>query len=252
MRINGIELGIQSWCFRGFKTHEEVIRATKEIGLTCVEMCSAHVNFSDESTFDPMVRLYRDAGITINSTTSRFRNDETSARKVFEFARIAGFSTIGALPEPDSLPLLDRLCDEYGMKIGIHNHGRQIEHRFSFSWLLQDAFDKISPNIGLTLDTAWALDVMENPVEFARKFADRLYGVHIKDFVFNRDGSPVDAIIGTGNLCLKDFLGTLKEIGFQGYMSIEYDGAMNDPIPSAKECLKQLLPFADISKISLT
>jgi sugar phosphate isomerase/epimerase len=245
MTINGVRLGIQSWCFRGFKTNEEVIRATKEIGLDTVEMSAAHIDLADAAGVDAVVKQYQDAGITISAISNGISNDEATARQVFDFAKKAGFSAFSVLPDPDALPLLDRLCDEYGMKVGIHNHGRGTWHRYGISWMYEEAFKHCSPNIGLCLDTAWALDVLENPVELVKRYADRLYGVHIKDFIFNRDGSPMDVVVGTGYLHLPDFFGALQEIGFNGFMSLEYEGDVNNPLPTVKECMAQLQPFAD-------
>ena len=40
--------------------------------------------------------------------------------------------------------------------------------------------------IRFCIDTAWAVDVEQNPIQMAEKFADRLYGAHSEDFVFDR------------------------------------------------------------------
>ena len=38
------------------------------------------------------------------------------------------------------------------------------------------------------------------------KFGKRMYGVHVKDFVFDRAGKWEDVVVGTGNLKLKEFM----------------------------------------------
>ena len=104
--------------------------------------------------------------------------------------------------------------------------------------ILEKLFTEASSNIGLCLDTAWMLDSGEDPVAVARKFQERLYGVHIKDFVFDRAGRPEDVIVGTGNLDLEGLAAFLTEIEYDGYFTLEYEGDVNDPIPATKECVE--------------
>ena len=69
-------------------------------------------------------------------------------------------------------------------------------------------------------------------------FADRIYGVHLKDFVFDESGGHEDVIIGTGGLDLPGLMTRLREIGFNGYMSIEYEGDPEHPLPAVIECVQ--------------
>jgi sugar phosphate isomerase/epimerase len=62
--------------------------------------------------------------------------------------------------------------------------------------------------------------------------------VHVKDFVFDRAGKPSDVVVGQGNLDLHAFLKTLGEINFDGYFTLEYEGDVNDPVPSTRQCVQ--------------
>ena len=44
-------LGVQSYCFRGFKEVPALIAQIKGIGLTRTEICAVHVDFDDEKRF---------------------------------------------------------------------------------------------------------------------------------------------------------------------------------------------------------
>jgi sugar phosphate isomerase/epimerase len=100
--------------------------------------------------------------------------------------------------------------------------------------------EQTSERIGLCLDTAWLLDAGGDPLEALAKFGPRVYGVHLKDFTFDADGNHEDVIIGTGELDLPRFLEELQKMGFDGYMSLEYEGDADAPIPSVKECVQAL------------
>ena len=240
MSMLGKKLAIQSWCFRGMKDNEGVISALKTCGVDKIEMCGVHVDpVALEDGGAKALSLYKASGIAISAYgVHGFGADEASARKVFEFAKMAGFPTISADVTPEGLPVVEKLCEEYGKKIGIHNHGRH--HRLGAVWALEDLFKKSSQNVGLWLDTAWMLDSGDNPVEVAKKFAYRLYGVHIKDFVFDKAGKSQDVIVGTGNLDLKALVNMLNGMGFNGGLTLEYEGDVRNPLPAVKKCVEAI------------
>ncbi len=240
----GKKLAIQSWCFRGIKGDEGVIKALKTCGVDHIEMCGVHV--------DPLILpdggaqaidLYKKNGITISAFgVHGFGSDEKSARKIFEFAKMAGFPVISADLGPDGLSVVEKLCEEYGKKIAIHNHGRR--HKLGAVWALEELFKKSSRNVGLWLDTAWMLDSGEDPVKVAENFSERLYGLHIKDFIFNKAGKPEDVVVGTGNLDLKGLFTALSKMGFKGGLTLEYEGDVNNPVPAVKKCVEAVRAVA--------
>lgn len=233
-------LAMQSFCLRGFKTNEEVIAKLKACGVAGVELCGVHVDFADAATHDQVIRLYQDAGIRIVSIgVNGFSADEAAARNSFDFARAAGCKVVSANFSPDGMwdafRTAEKLADEYDINLGIHNHGGY--HWLGSTQMLKYIFANTSPRIGLMLDTAWAIDAKQDPVEMARTFADRLYGVHAKDFVYNRERKHEDVVVGTGILDLPGLFGALRETGFDGELILEYEGDVNNPVPALKECV---------------
>ena len=47
-------------------------------------------------------------------------------------------------------------------------------------------------------------------------------------------------IIGEGGLDLPEFMKRLKDIGFNGYVSIEYEGDADNPIPNTLKCVNKV------------
>jgi len=105
---------------------------------------------------------------------------------------------------------------------------------------LEEVFSKSTSNIGLCLDTGWALDSKINPVDMIKKFSNRLYGLHFKDFTFDGNDNVIESVLGKGELNLPAVLNSLKEIGFKGYISVEYEGEPKNPLPSIINCLDNL------------
>jgi sugar phosphate isomerase/epimerase len=81
------------------------------------------------------------------------------------------------------------------------------------------------------------MDSRQDPVEMIKSFKDRLFAIHLKDFVFDRAGVPEDVVLGTGNLDLKKLLAALDDAGFDGPAIIEYEGDADDPVPATKKCV---------------
>lgn len=227
-------LAVQSWCLRNSKTHAQVIAKVKELGLRRIEICAVHANFGQPETFDGILAAYRKAGITIVSIgVEGFGPDATAARNRFEFAKKAGCKVISANFSPSTflaaLPVVYPLCDEYGINLAIHNHGGY--HWLGSGEILDWVFSFTRPCIGLNMDTAWAMDARQDPVQWAERYAKRLYAVHIKDMVFARNRIGEDVVVGTGNLDLPKLMKTLKAKGFKGEYIIESEGNPENPVP---------------------
>ncbi|RMD74045.1 MAG: sugar phosphate isomerase/epimerase [Lentisphaerae bacterium] len=233
-------LGVQSYCFRGFKKHEDVIAKVNELELKAIEICRVHVNFDDPSVFDEAIQAYRNAGIQIVSIgIETLSGDRAKDETKFQFAKAAGCRFMGVNFQLDTLhsalKTAQELAEEYDLKLAIHNHGGR--HWLGSAQALDYVFRQSGPRIGLCLDTAWALHSHENPVEMAKRFGERLYGVHFKDFTFEPTGAHKEAIVGKGNLDLPALFNVLNEIDFNGYGVLEYEADVDNPVPALKQCV---------------
>jgi inosose dehydratase len=232
-------LAVQSYCFRNFKSVPDLIAKIRAVGLSRTELCGVHVDFNDESSFEGVLSQFKMAGIQIASIGVQEFHNDPSEEKWFRFAKSAGAKLISCTADistiPGSLILATALADKYDLLLGIHNHG-------GYDWLgnstiLAHVMRHASPRIGLCLDTAWCLQAGEDPVKWAERFHDRLYGVHIKDFVFDRAGKWSDVVVGRGNLKLKEILKLASSATKMAAMTLEYEGDPNNPVPALKECI---------------
>jgi inosose dehydratase len=234
----GKVLGVQSWTFRHFKKNEEVVKKIKECGLSAVELCPAHVNLAEAGSFAGVIKTYRDAGIEIVSMgVVRFSGDEKTERSYLEFAKAAGCKYLSvdfALEKmPGCVAIADRPAQEYGVKLAIHNHGGR--HWLGSAAIIDRVFGKCGKQVGLCLDTAWAMDSGEDPVGLVQRFGERLYGLHIKDFTFDRARKPKDVPAGEGNLDLVKLYGALKQVNFGGFAVLEYEADVENPVPAVSK-----------------
>ncbi len=236
------QFGIQSWCFRNFTTIPALASQLKTLGITRTELCGVQADFSKPETFDARVAELSAAGITVLSIGVQTITGAHADRHLFDFCKKVGckYMSVSFLPDGiwDAFKFAEKMAEEYDIKLGIHNHG-------GHDWLGNDAaidyvFRNTGPRIGLTLDTAWAIDARQNPVEWVNRYGHRLHGIHMKDFTFMPNRTPVDTIIGEGNLNLSAFATALKKIGYSGFTVIEYEGDVENPGPALAKCVEKL------------
>lgn len=243
------ELGIQSFVLRAFKTKEELAVKVRETGLDRIELCSIHYDRDDPSSLAAVAEYLRTQAITVTGVgTERLPDDESAQRKVFELGKAAGVSTLTVdfpiAGVPGCFPIAERLADEYDIDLAIHIHGGH--HWLSNSPALDWIFDQTGSRIGLCLDTGWALDAKQDPVALADRYGERLYGVHFKDFVYERVRKPVDVIIGDGLLDLSAFLSVLKKLDYSRPVSFEYEGDVDNPVPAVRKCAEAVKRAAGV------
>lgn len=237
--------GVQSYCFRNFKDNQDVAGKVRQIGVDSLELCAVHANFDDLNAFKEVVKVYKDAGIAIPSIGVQTFTGKAAERNWFECARAAGAKYISAHFQIDTfttaVPATVKLCNEYGIRIAIHNHGG---YMFGGSPdVLSHLLALGGEQIGLCIDTAWALQTgpwLGDPVKWVEQFGKRIYGIHFKDFVFDRAGMWTDVVVGEGNLKLADFTAALDKSGFDGYAVIEYEADPENPVPALKRCVDSM------------
>jgi sugar phosphate isomerase/epimerase len=239
-------IAIQSWCYRAFKTLDAFLPQLAASGATATELCGVHADFAKPESAPDTVARCRDAGVTVVAIGVEYLSgDPDKDRSRFAWCRAAGVPNMSISFKPDALDhdaaglrAIERLAEEYDLQLGIHNHG-------GYDWLgnppmLAYVLGKVGRRIGLHLDTAWAIDAKQNPVEMAERFVDRLVGVHVKDFTYSPARQPTDVIIGTGSLDLPKFADVLRAANFAGPLVIEYEGDVDNPVPALAECVAKL------------
>jgi len=240
-----IKFGVQSYCFHQTKDNAVVAGKVKKIGLDSIELCGAHIDFQDSSSYKEIIDIYSNAGVEIISTGVNGITGSETDRGLFEFLKAAGckyMSVNFTIANIDNeLKSAEALAEEFDIKLGIHNHGgyHWLGNADSLDWV----FSKSSKRIGLCLDTAWAIDAKMDPIAWVEKYADRLYNIHYKDFTYNSDRTHNDVPVGTGILDLEKLLATLEKIGYNEISVLEYEGDPLNPEPALRDCVSQMKKY---------
>lgn len=135
----------------------------------------------------------------------------------------------------------------YGVDVALHNHlGLTVETEAQV-----DAFMEACPQARLLLDVGHLAAAGGDPVETAKRYADRLAAVHLKDYVY-KDRSAQhwwDRLrfceLGAGEMGEQNvrIIETLKSIGYDGWLLVEHDTHLQDPakdLAVSREYIRQL------------
>jgi len=220
-------LGVQSYSFRQFDTMG-AIKGTQKLGLNNIEFCAAHFPCDPNDPGLPKVKeMIKDSGINVLSYgVEGFSKDEAANRAKFEFAKALGIGIITASPELDSFDVLDKLTEEYKIKIAIHNHGPNDE-RYGLVAKTIAAVKDHSPMIGACVDTGHVIRAAEKPHEVLAALGDRVISMHLKDWVTGGE----EQILGEGDMNLVKVATVLKDLQFSGPLMIEYENHPENPGP---------------------
>ena len=115
-------------------------------------------------------------------------------------------------------------------------------HRWYSADVILPAVKDHHPLVGTCIDVGHILRCVLlgkklDPVEQVRKMGKRNFGLHLKDF---DETKRSEVIIGQGMLNLPGIVTALKDVGFTGCVSLEYELNSKNPAPDMAEGLKAL------------
>ncbi len=223
-------MGAQSFSFRKF-SFEDSIQCLKDVGLNTMEFCAVH--FPPDAAHEGFAHVKQTieaAGISVPCFgVEGFGADAAANRKKFEFAKALGVEILSADPAPEAFDDLEGLCEEFGVKIAIHNHGPGARYDKVADTL--DAVEGRTPLIGACVDTGHAIRSGEAPDEIIEQLGSRVISVHLKDWVQGGE----EQILGEGDIDLAAVAHALNDIGFAGPLVMEYELSPEDPIADMKK-----------------
>lgn len=236
-RYGGFDLGMQSYTLREFKV-DRALEEINKLGLASVEFFDAHFS-SKSSDADIEAMKSKTKALSIKMMghgVNPFGADHEANRRWFVFARKAGIKNISADPSEAAFDSLDKLCEEFQIRIAIHNHGPGA--RYDKITDVLNAIRGHHPLIGACADLGHYIRSGEDPVRAINLFEGRLFGIHLKDFA-EQKARTKGVILGRGHLDVVGVFRALKQVNFppDGCLSLEYEENPQDPLADVKECL---------------
>ena len=234
-KANTLTFGLASYSVRKFSL-DETIAMCQRLGLKKLCLKSMHLPLdSSPQALKEAAKKVKDGGLDLYGAGVIYMKSEAEVEQAFKYADGAGMKVIVGVPNPEFLPLVDKLVKKYDITLAIHNHGPGDKVYPS----PDDVYEKIKnfdKRIGLCMDIGHTERIEQNCSKKARQYADRLYDIHLKDV--DQIGAPGKSVeFGHGIIDIPAFLKTLVDINYQGVVSMEYEKDADDPLPGMAESI---------------
>jgi len=114
----------------------------------------------------------------------------------------------------ENLSRLAAAVSPMGLRLLLHNHADSTPLHLDD---LRSVTEFSVPEVGVCLDTGWALVSDDDPVARARGLGSRLGGLHLR----NHRGKTPTEWLGAGDMAMGAFVQALKDIGYAHWLTTE-------------------------------
>ena len=252
VRIKPFPIAVQCWTFRKFSFFETLDKV-KALGIKYIQAYPGQplgaefpkTGFDENVTEAHMARIkdrLKEDGITVVAYgVCDIGTTEASMRKVFDFARKMGIRTIVTEPVDDDFTLLEKLVDEYDLRIAIHNHPAPAKYN-----LPETVYGHVKGRdgrIGSCADSGHWMRGLVDPREAFKLLEGRILDCHLKDrsdFGIKKGVDDVPWGQGKGNI--RDLLAELTLQDYDGFLTIEYENEkeVSNPIPAIRKSVEYI------------
>lgn len=244
------QLAAQMYTLREFaKTEKDLadtLKKVKKIGYDAVQMSgTVALPYSD------LRKMLDDNGLVCCATHISYELMRDNPTQVIQdhYAIQCKYPAIGGLPgefrnaegyakfAKEATQVGKRLA-EGGLHFGYHNHSFELEQfgdRTGLAILYEDSDSKY---FKAEIDTYWIQHGGGDAAAWIEKLKGRIPLVHLKDMTV-RDGKPIMAEIGEGNMNWPAILAACKKAGVEWYI-VEQDTCERDPFESLTISLRNL------------
>ena len=190
---------------------------------------------SDEAQIAAFHEKLKAVGVTGYAVGPIYMKSEAEIDRAFEYAKKVGVKLIVGVPNYELLPYVDKKVKEYGFNYAIHLHGPDIATYPDAEDVWNHVKD-LDPRIGMCLDIGHDTRNGKDPVADLKNYRSRVFDIHIKDVTgATKLGYTVE--IGKGIIDFPAFVKMLREVGYTGVCSLEYEKDMTDPFLGIAESI---------------
>ena len=226
-------------------TFFDMLEKVKQLGLDHIEgfnwqrLSKQNPNIRTNSTMSAslqseMRKRMADAGIKMDLCYIQKLNEESDAKKTFEWAKGMGVKTFVAEPPVEAYDMVEKLCDEYQINLAIHNHPAPSPN-FDPATVAKACKGR-GKRIGACGDTGHWVRSGFDPVEACKKLQGLLLSFHLKDVDRFGDLKAECVPWGTGEGRVADILEEMRRQKFSGYFSIEYEPYRPENFDKIAQC----------------
>lgn len=169
----------------------------------------------------------KEKGVTGYAIGPIYMRTEAEIDSAFAYAKRVGVKLIVGVPNYELLPYVDKKVKEYDFHYAIHLHGPDIKVYPDAEDVWEHVKD-LDPRIGMCLDIGHDTRNGKDAVADLKKYHTRVFDIHIKD-VTGKTKLGYSIEIGRGIIDFPAFVKMLREVGYAGVCSLEYERDMANP-----------------------
>ena len=219
--FQGLKIGLASYTLRKYSL-DQLIEIMKRLTIKDVCLKSFHLPF--DATPDELKAIsekMKSNGLNLYAAGVIYMKTNEEVEKYFKYAQNAGVKMIVGAPEHHVLPKVEEMVKATDIKIAIHNHGPE-DKIFPSPASIYEKIKDLDPRIGLCIDAGHTFRLKQDPAAEFRKYRDRLFDIHLKDL--NKQTPDAENVeIGRGVMNIPLYIQVLKELKYEGIISVEYE-----------------------------
>lgn len=233
-----LTLGMASYTWRKFPV-EQAIEMTRRLGLEKIAFKSMHLQLdSTPEQISAVVAKVKAAGLDLYGCGVVYMKSEGEIAQAFRYAKLAGMGMIIGVPNYELMDAAEAQVKDSGIRLAIHNHGPDNPLFPSPESVFERVRDR-DTRMGLCVDVGHTTRLGLNPAEEIKKYASRVFDIHIKDVsAADKAGKTVE--IGRGVIDIPALLKALIGIDYSGVLALEFEKDENDPLPGSAESIGYL------------
>lgn len=175
-----------------------------------------------------------------------YMRDSSQVDQAFAYAQRYGTDMFICVPNYDLLDYTKEKVSQTGIKVAIHTHGPDGMDFPDIRTVVEKVGDP-SFGIGCCMDLGHTFRSGYDVAADIKEFKDWIYDIHIKD-----ETAPTKAgqtwECGRGQMDLVSIINVLREIGYDGMLSLEFEKNRQDPHAGIAESIGYLRGIMDATK----
>jgi sugar phosphate isomerase/epimerase len=173
-----------------------------------------------------------------------FDSTQESMRPIFIFSKKLGIKVILAEPSLDDFKLIEKMAQEYDIKVAIHNH--PLPNKYAIPQTVLDHIQGLDNHVGACPDIGHWMRSGIQPIEGLQLLKGYLLHIHLTDLNDFGKKNAYDVPLGAGKANIKEILNELAHQNYNGFLSIDYLNEKEAMYPE-KSIIKSLEYFRKIS-----
>lgn len=175
-----------------------------------------------------------------------YMRSEADVDRAFAYAERYGSDVFIGVPTYELTDYVIKKVKETGIKVAIHTHGPDGQP-FPNIQKVVEIYKDPSLGIGCCMDLGHSVRMGEDIVKDIKKYKDWIYDIHIKDETeASKSGKTWE--MGRGVMDFRPIMNVLRQIKYNGVVSLEFEKNGKNPHPGVAESIGYLRGVSDATK----